>query len=88
MGYAGGEPSGQDGMVCYHGGPSGTMYGNMGYAEATEVQLEGDSEKTMAQFDALASKYVSEASEVVNLPRGTGGRLWVSNNALFCASCI
>ena len=37
-GYAGGEGAGPKDMVCYHGGPKDTMYGDYHYAEAVQVR--------------------------------------------------
>lgn len=57
-GYAGGKGAGPNNQVCYvHGedssqaSPPGTVYEDMGYAEAVQVML--DAGKELAQFEAL-----------------------------------
>ena len=69
-GYAGGRGEGVNGQVCYHGGPSGTFYGEpdgMHYAEAVQVLLDADSGVAVTQFKALCHKYFAETfHEVVS----------------------
>ena len=59
VGYAGGWAAGPGGLVCYHGGPPGSLYSDMGHGEATEVLLD-DGPSTNAQFTALLEKYFEE----------------------------
>lgn len=67
VGYGGGNnQTGPYGLVCYHGGPAGTMYGDMGYAEAVEVLLDGG--QAEAQLAALAEAYFAGGF----VPRGEG----------------
>jgi len=62
VGYAGGFAEGPGGLVCYHGGPRGTLYSDMGHGEATEVML--DSDQATAQFEKLVEKYFEEFRKV------------------------
>jgi len=39
-GYAGATRTGPGGLVCYHGGPDGTLYSDLGYAEVVSVQVD------------------------------------------------
>ena len=64
VGYAGGKGTGPAGQVCYHGGPAGTEYENMAYAEAVQVML--DEGKESEQFDALVKKYFEDTFHNVN----------------------
>ena len=64
VGYAGGKGTGPAGQVCYHGGPEGTEYENMAYAEAVQVMLTWGKEE--AQFDALAKKYFEDTFHEVD----------------------
>lgn len=55
VGYAGGLYTSPEGLVCYHGGPSGSLYEDLGHAEAVQVQLDHGRER--AQFTALLDQY-------------------------------
>ena len=55
VGYAGGLYTSPEGLVCYHGGPSGSLYEDLGHAEAVQVQLDRGQER--AQFIALLDQY-------------------------------
>jgi peptide methionine sulfoxide reductase MsrA len=55
VGYAGGLYTSPEGLVCYHGGPSGSLYEDLGHAEAVQVQLDRGQER--AQFTALLEQY-------------------------------
>jgi len=66
VGYAGGFGTGQNGQVCYHGGPAGTMYGDLHYAEAAQVTLDADAATAALQFEALARKYFTESFQLIN----------------------
>jgi peptide methionine sulfoxide reductase MsrA len=57
VGYAGGLYTSEDGLVCYHGGPRGSLYSDNGHAEVVQVQLDSGHEP--AQFSALAGHYFS-----------------------------
>ena len=58
VGYAGGHGTSPQGQVCYHGGPAGSEYENMAYAEAVQVMLTANKEEV--QFAALAKKYFED----------------------------
>eukprot|EP01047_Picozoa_sp_COSAG01_P024336 COSAG01_NODE_1502_length_10101_cov_6.907119_4_plen_218_part_00 len=58
IGYGGGPAPGPGGLVCYHGGPRGTLYEDLHFAESTEVVLDGD--KATQQFKALLGAYFEE----------------------------
>ena len=62
VGYAGSTKTGPGGQVCYHGGPAGTNYGVMGYAEAAQVML--DYGKRKVQFTALVKRMFSSYKKV------------------------
>ena len=67
-GYAGGRGEGVNGQVCYHGGPSGTFYGEpngMHYAEAVQVLLDANISVAVTQFEALCHKYFTETFQEV-----------------------
>jgi peptide methionine sulfoxide reductase MsrA len=55
VGYAGGLYTSPEGLVCYHGGPSGSLYEDLGHAEAVQVELDRGQER--AQFAALLEQY-------------------------------
>ena len=55
VGYAGGLFTSEDGLVCYHGGPSGSLYEDLGHAEAVQVELDPGHQR--AQFASLLEKY-------------------------------
>jgi len=55
VGYAGGLFTSPEGLVCYHGGPSGSLYEDLGHGEAVQVQLDRGQERT--QFIHLLDKY-------------------------------
>lgn len=91
VGYAGGTIASPDGRVCYHGGPSGTMYETLGHAEACLVLL--DEASAAAQFGALLEYYFTEGFKEggirldpqdagppyrnsIGLPGGVGGELY------------
>ena len=75
VGYAGGTGSGPHGQVCYHGGPAGTMYGEMDYAEAVQVMLDADADVGATQFEALVTKYFSDTFHRV-------GDVWVRGDPM------
>ena len=54
VGYAGGLFTSADGLVCYHGGPPGSEYGDNGHAEVVQVQLDVGREE--AEYTRLLSK--------------------------------
>lgn len=58
VGYTGGNSTGPGGLVCYHGGPPGSLYEDLGYAEAVGVVLDED--KATTQMKALMNKYFGE----------------------------
>ena len=58
VGYSGGNSSGPGGLVCYHGGPAGSLYEDMGYAEAVSLVL--DPAHAAVQFAAIMKDYFSE----------------------------
>jgi methionine-R-sulfoxide reductase len=60
VGYGGGPTAGAGGLVCYHGGPPGTLYEDLHFAESTEVILDGDSQSQTAQFNSLLAAYFEE----------------------------
>lgn len=76
VGYGGGFGTGPDGLVCYHGHfagtnanpPAGSTYGDLGYAEASQVTLDGDPDLAVAQFTTLAHQYFSDG--FVQQPNG------------------
>jgi peptide methionine sulfoxide reductase MsrA len=55
VGYAGGLFTSPEGLVCYHGGPTGSLYEDLGHAEAVQVQLDRGQERV--QFVALLDQY-------------------------------
>ncbi|KAI7837662.1 hypothetical protein COHA_008524 [Chlorella ohadii] len=61
VGYAGGRtPSQADGKVCYYSGPRGSVYEDLGHAEAVQVNLQGDPQDAERQFRAFAKTYFSQ----------------------------
>jgi hypothetical protein len=55
------------GQVCYHGGPRGTLYSDMGHGEATEVMLDRSFAFTVASTLVLRAKNkFSMASSCLN----------------------
>lgn len=58
VGYAGSKHTSPTGQVCYHGGPSGSLYEDLGHAEVVQVQLDAASGPVAdAQFTALLRYY-------------------------------
>jgi len=57
-GYAGSTEVGPNGLVCYLGGPDGSVYDALGYAEAVQVELTEDN--AAEQLKALLAKYFGE----------------------------
>ena len=58
MGYAGSRHTSADGLVCYHGGPRGSLYEDLGQGEAVQVQLDGThGAVARAQFAAILNYY-------------------------------
>lgn len=64
VGYGGGPKPGAGGLVCYHGGPQGTLYEDLHFAESTEVIL--DASQATVQFKALLAEYFKEFQAVRN----------------------
>ena len=58
VGYAGGLYTSEDGLVCYHGGPAGSEYGDDGHAEVVQVELDAGQEE--AQYTQLLSKFFND----------------------------
>lgn len=71
-GYGGGIPPNDD-MVCYHDGPEGTPYHELGFAEAAQVMLDEDEELAELQFFALADKFFRDGFE-------KRGDIWIRND--------
>ena len=66
-GYAGSTRTGPDGLVCYHGGPSGTVYAGLGDCEVVQVALDsgggdgpgGEKEEFGALLQSFFASFVS-----------------------------
>ena len=54
-GYAGATSVGPNGLVCYHGGPAGSLYETLGYFEAVQVDLD-----SAAQLEAVLAAFFSD----------------------------
>mmetsp|Transcript_4870 Transcript_4870/g.7155 ORF Transcript_4870/g.7155 Transcript_4870/m.7155 type:complete len:291 (+) Transcript_4870:1-873(+) len=54
-GYAGATALGPQGLVCYHGGPPGTLYETLGDCEVVQVALDKGAE--VVQFKALLHSF-------------------------------
>ena len=61
VGYAGGMYTSEDGLVCYHGGPPGSEYGDNGHAEVVQVELDAGQEE--AQYTHLLHKFFNDGFE-------------------------
>ena len=80
VGYAGGLFTSEEGLVCYHGGPSGSLYEDLGHAEAVQVELDPGHQR--AQFASLLDKYFesfrSTSDGMQRLGECSNGRLGLS----------
>ena len=60
VGYAGGLYTSEDGLVCYHGGPRGSLYSDNGHAEVVQVQLDSGHEPAQFTETFAAAQQVAD----------------------------
>ena len=49
-----------DGPVCYYFGMPGTVYENLGHAEAVQLDLSKDSKQAQQEMEKFATTYFSQ----------------------------